>query len=113
MSAFILWAGAFVVLLVLLVITWWRNTAVRKSLSLSDEVVQMMTTLEITWLLRSLTRYLATPEGATLAADPRVVARLALFEQRLQVARDRVISSRLTRALRAAGLPKLPAERNA
>lgn len=108
MSAIFPWAAAFVLLLILFVRAWWRNTVIRKSLALSDDIVQLLTRREVLWLRRGLTEYLSTGEGATLADDPRAQARLALFEARLQDCRDRTTRSRRTRALRAAGLPELP-----
>jgi len=108
MSTVFMSAAALALLLILLARVWWRNTVIRKSLSLSDEIVRMLTKRETEWLHRGLTVYLGTPEGATLAGDPRVAARVALFEERLQAFRDRLAISRHDRARRAAGLPKLP-----
>lgn len=110
MSTFILWAAVFMVLLVAFARAWWRNTVIRKSMTLSDDIVRLLSMREITWLRRGLREYLATPEGLTLADDPRVVARLALFDERIRDARGRLVRTRRTRALRAAGLPQLPAD---
>jgi hypothetical protein len=108
MSFWFPYAAAFVLLLGLFAHTWWRNTVIRKSMSLNDDIVRLLTRREIIWLRRGLTEYLKTPEGLTLADDPRVVSRLALFEACLQQSRDRATRARRARALRAAGLPELP-----
>lgn len=110
MSAVFPWAVAFLALLVLFIRTSWRNTVIRKSMNLSDDIVKLLSRREVIWLRRGLTEYLGTPEGATIAEDPRVVHRLALFEKRLQESRDGLARVQRTRALRATCLPELPAE---
>lgn len=102
----ILWTAAFIVLLVLFVKEWWHLTILRKSVALSDELVRLLSRREVLLLQAELTRFLQR-EGAYLKHDPRIVDRLALFEQVLQERRDRLVRRRHSRALRTAGLPPL------
>lgn len=97
---------AFVILSVFFVREWWHVTILRKSVALSEELVRMLSRWEVLRLRAELTRFLQR-EGAYLKDDPRIVKRLALFEQILQERRERLVRRRHSRALHAAGLPPL------
>ena len=103
-----LWLPATIAVLFLLglfCVELWRRTVVRKALSLSPELVALLTSTEISWLKNGLAAYLLTPHGATLQDDPRVISRLKLFVSIQEQRRDKATRIRRSRALKFAGLP--------
>lgn len=104
---------AFVVLLVVFLREWWRRVVIRKALNLSAELVRLLSSPEIALLKKGLAAYLLTQEGVTLVDDPRVRERQALFTA-IELQRDTArASTRRRRALKATGLPELPATEHA
>lgn len=94
----------FAVLLGVFIRELWRRTVVRKAMSLSDEMVRLLTAREVSWLRNGLLQYLATAEGTTLAGDPRIIRRLELFQSIQQERSDKLTGLQHARALRAVGL---------
>lgn len=108
MTNYWLLAAGAVALLVILAREAWRRIVIRKALSLSPELVALLTTYELTTLRNGLDTYLTTPVGSALAEDPRVLERQALFASIQKQRDDAAVDARRKHALKTAGLPELP-----
>lgn len=85
----------------LLLATRMRRRVLRSALALDEDQIRTMGTSRLIHFRTSLVVYLATSEGGTISEDPRVIARLALFDELLGHDRQR-------RALKHVGL--MPSE---